>query len=485
MIKSRRSVRPPAGAEAGSETLPLPSRAELMAYIAGDTTPESKRPARLGKREIARAFGLKGPERIALKRMLKDLESEGAIAHKRRTLVKTGHLPAIVAIEIFGRDPDGDLLGRPLEWDEDHDGAAPKILIIPPRRPKPGTPNPGIGERALVRVEPNREAGRGPAYHGRLIKLLPRPRSQILGIFRSAVGAGGRIIPVDKKGMGRDWLVPEGAQNGAVDGDLVSIEVSRIDHGRTAARVKERLGSLASERAISLIAIHTHMIPHEFSPEALQAAERASALKPASREDWRHLPFITIDPADARDHDDAVHAEIDGNPDNTGGYILYVAIADVAAFVTPGSALDREALERGNSVYFPDRVVPMLPERISNDLCSLLPDADRPALAVRMVIDATGRKIGHSFHRVMIRSVAKLAYPEAQAASEDTKTGTKDSRLAMLVKPLWAAYACLAHRARGARSTRPRSAGTQTCSGRRWNPGPGHNTAAPRSAQAD
>ncbi len=335
----------------------LPSRDELTAYVrnSGDADPSVKRPARLAKREIARAFGLKGAGRIALKRMLKDLESEGAIALKRRTLVNTGHMPAVVAVEIFARDKDGDLLARPLEWDEEHNGAPPRILILSAGRSRPGTQNPGIGERALARIEPSGDPeARGPSYQGRLIKLLPRPKTTILGIFRQAEGAGGRIIPVDKKNMSRELLVPDGAQNGAKDGDLVSVELAGLGHGRAAARVRERLGSLSSERAISLIAIHTHMIPHEFSAAALHGAERARADATPAREDWRHLPFVTIDPADARDHDDAVHAEID--PNNPDGHIVHVAIADVAAFVPPASALDQEALERGNSVYFPDRV---------------------------------------------------------------------------------------------------------------------------------
>jgi ribonuclease R len=428
----------------GDPALPhLPSRDELMAYIQGNggADPAAKRPLRLGKREIARAFGLKGKTRIALKRMLKDLESEGAITLKRRTLVKTGHMPAVVAVEIFARDNDGDLLARPLEWDEDHDGDLPKILILPSSRARPALHTPGIGERALARIEPIGDAtARGPAYQGRLIKLLPRAKAQILGIFRHHEGAGGRIIPVDKKNMSRELLVPEGAQNGAKDGDLVSVELARLDHGRSAARVKERLGSLSSERAISLIAIHSHMIPHEFSAAALGSAERAHASQTPEREDWRHLPFVTIDPADARDHDDAVHAESD--PNNPGGHILHVAIADVAAFVPPGSALDEEALERGNSVYFPDRVVPMLPERISNDLCSLLPDRDRPALAVRLVIAADGRKTGHSFHRVTIRSRARLSYPQAQAMVEAEGVSPEAEGTAVL-RRLWAAYACL------------------------------------------
>ena len=166
--------------------------------------------------------------------------------------------------------------------------------------------------------------------------------------------------------------------------------------GLASAKVKERLGSLASEKAISLIAIHAHDIPQQFSPAALREAEEAKPATLQGREDWRELPLVTIDPPDAKDHDDAVHAEPDPDPNNKGGFIVHVAIADVAFYVRPGSALDRDALTRGNSVYFPDRVVPMLPERISNDLCSLVPGEPRGALAVRMVIGPDGRKRSHT-----------------------------------------------------------------------------------------
>ena len=223
------------------------------------------------------------------------------------------------------------------------------------------------------------------------------------------------------------------------------------DQGIPVAQVEELLGSLKSERAVSLIAIHAHGIPHTF-PIAVQA--EADTAKPATledgREDWRKLPLVTIDPADAKDHDDAVHAAIDPDPGNPGGFILTVAIADVAHYVRPGSALDREALHRGNSVYFPDRVVPMLPERISNDLCSLRPNEDRAALAVRMIIAADGRKKSHTFHRVLMRSAAKLSYQQAQAAVGGTPDDVTGPLLDNILKPLYAAYDAL-KRARDAR----------------------------------
>ncbi len=436
---------------------PAPTREEIVAFIAREREasseqPAGRAPAKISKREIARAFDIKGDDRIALKRLLKELEAEGAIERRRKGLHKAGLLPATVLADFFSRDRDGDFLAAPVDWDPAQ-GAAPKILVAIPRRQKPGTPAPGVGDRALLRVEPLPDAKAGePAYSGRVVKLLERAKSQILGIFRARPGGGGRIAPIDKKNVNRGELdVLPGQEGEARDGDLVAVEMLRTGRlGLPSARVRERLGAFDSEKAVSLIAIHTHKIPNIFSPETIAEAERARSATLAGREDWREIPLITIDPADAKDHDDAVHAEKDPEPGNPGGFILTVAIADVAAYVRPGSPLDREALDRGNSVYFPDRVVPMLPERISNDLCSLRPHEDRPALAVRMVIAADGRKLSHDFHRIMMRSAAKLAYGQAQAAIDGAPDETTAPLLQPVLAPLYAAYAAL-KRARDAR----------------------------------
>src|SRR6185437_10138688 len=270
------------------------------------------------------------------------------------------------------------------------------------------------------------------------------PKQRVLGIFRATPNGGGRIEPIDKKMLNKALAIPPGASANAQDGDLVAVETSRAPRlGLPTGRVVEELASLKSERAVSLIAIHAHGIPSVFKHETLNEAEAAKPATLARREDWRRLPLITIDPADAKDHDDAVHAEPDQAADNKGGFILTVAIADVAHYVTPGSALDREALVRGNSVYFPDRVVPMLPERISNDLCSLRPREDRAALAVRVLIGANGRKRSHTFHRVIMRSAARLHYLQAQAAVDGWPDETTQPLLSTILEPLYAAYAAL------------------------------------------
>ncbi len=423
----------------------LPSRDEIVAFIAREReTAGDRAPPKIGKREIARAFQIKGADKIGLKRVLKEMEAEGTVERRRKGLSKPGILPAVVLAEIYTRDRDGDLLAKPVDWDETQ-GRAPTIVLNVPRKPRPGTPAPGLGDRALVRTEMIRESDGGPAYTGRIVKILAKARSQVLGIYRAGPGPGGQVWPVDKKAANKGALAVRAGDEGvAQDGDLVAVDILKGGRfGLPNAKVTERIGSFASEKAVSLIAIYTHKIPNVFHPETIAEAEAARPATLKGREDWRKLPLVTIDPPDAKDHDDAVFAAPDEDPANPGGFVLTVAIADVAAYVRPRSALDREALERGNSVYFPDRVVPMLPERISNDLCSLRADEDRPALAMRMIIDAHGRKRSHTLHRIMMRSSAKLAYAQAQAAIDGAPDDTTRPLVEPILKPLWAAYAAL------------------------------------------
>ena len=417
-----------------------PSREEVVAFIANA-------PGKVGKREIARAFGIEGGDRIWLKQMLRELEEEGVIDRRRRTVHKAGALPAVVVADIKTRDKDGELVAEPEEWDAEH-GPAPTIIVSAGRTSGRG-PVPGVGDRVLVRVQ--RLTADTHRYAGRVVKIIGKQKAQVLGVYRALPTGGGRLLSIEKKAQGREILIAAGDDGGARDGDLVAATVSNQDrYGLPQAKIRERLGSIASEKAVSLIAIHAHNIPHEFSGAVLAEAEAAEPAALAGREDWRELPLVTIDPADAKDHDDAVHARPDEDPGNAGGFVLTVAIADVAAYVRPGSAMDREALERGNSVYFPDRVVPMLPERISNDLCSLRPRLDRPALSVRMVVGPDGRKKRHGFHRVLMRSAAKLSYGQAQAAIDGRPDETTSPLLEPVLRPLWAAYAAL-RKARDAR----------------------------------
>ncbi|MCA1489844.1 ribonuclease R [Sinorhizobium alkalisoli] len=433
--KQSRAAKP---AHAAGETIihgAVPPRDVLLRFI-------SENPQQASKREIAKAFGLKGEARVELKAVLRSLEEDGLVEKKRKSLLRPGALPPVTVLDITIRDIDGELIGRPAEWLDD-DGVAPAVLIKQPSvaKGKSKTPVAGLGDRVLAKIFPAKDRG-GPAYTGRVIKVLDKRKDAVLGVFRSTPGGGGRLLPIDKRG--EELLVDPDFTGDAADGDLVEVHLTRLGrYGLPRAQVQNVIGSVASEKAISMIAIYAHGIPHLFPERVLKEADAAEPASMAHREDWRPLPLVTIDPADAKDHDDAVHAEPDPSPDNPGGVIVTVAIADVSWYVRPKSALDLEALKRGNSVYFPDRVVPMLPERISNDLCSLREGVDRPALAVRMRFSKEGRKAGHSFHRIMMRSAAKLSYNQAQAAIDgnpDDKTGPL---LEPILKPLWEAYRTL------------------------------------------
>jgi ribonuclease R len=412
----------------------VPPREVLLRFIA-------ENPQQASKREIAKAFGLKGEARVELKALLRSLEEDGLVEKKRKSLIRPGGLPPVTVLDITIRDIDGELIGRPAEWLDD-DGVAPAVLIKQSAvaKAKGKVPVAGLGDRVLAKIFPAKERG-GPAYTARIIKILDKRQDVVLGVFRSTPG-GGRLLPIYKRG--EEVLVDPNFTGDATDGDLVEVHLARLGrYGLPRAQVQNVIGSVASEKAISMIAIHAHGIPHIFPERVLKEADAAEPATMAHREDWRSLPLVTIDPADAKDHDDAVHAELDPSPDNPGGFIVTVAIADVSWYVKPKSALDLEALKRGNSVYFPDRVVPMLPERISNDLCSLKEGVDRPALAVRMRFSKEGRKAGHTFHRIMMRSAAKLSYNQAQAAIDgapDEKTGPI---LETILKPLWEAYRIL------------------------------------------
>jgi len=421
----------------------LPSRDDLLAFLARER--ETRADGKVGVREIARAFGLTGDARLALKRMLAGLADEGVLEKRGRRLTRKGALPPVTLVDIAARDRDGELVAVPVEWEEETLGPPPRILIRAPRRARAGEPLPGVGDRALVRAEPDRDAGPDdPPYVGRVVKLLSRARHRVLGVLHIEPNGAGRIVSIDRKQASRELSVAAADLGEARNGDLVSVDlVGKTRFGAPRARVRETLGSVTGEKAVSLIALRAHDIPDIFRAEALTEAEAAKPATLRGREDWRALPLVTIDPPDAKDHDDAVHAAPDADPDNADGFIITVAIADVAHYVRPRSALDRDAVERGNSVYFPDRVVPMLPERISNDLCSLRPDEERPALAVRMRISAKGRKLGHSFHRVMMRSRAKLSYQQAQDAIDGKTDAMTAPLMDTVLRPLYAAHEAL------------------------------------------
>ena len=403
----------------------LPSKEQILQWI-------TENPGLQAKRDIARAFGIKGAARIELKRILKELEDEGNVAKQGRSYRDPDSLPPVSILVIIGPDAQGDVFARPMEWGGE--GEAPRVLFVA----KKGDPALAAGDRILARLSPV-DVGEYQ-YEARLIRHIGTNPLRVLGVFR-ANAEGGRIVPVDK-GQDKEWRVGRDMTLGAKDGELVEGEaIGRRNMGLPQARVTAVLGDPSGPRAVSLIAIHQHGIPDQFPDAVIAEADRAEPAPLEGRDDLRDLPLLTIDPADARDRDDAVYAEHDREPGNPGGFVVWVAIADVAYYVRPGSALDREARKRGNSTYFPDRVVPMLPDILSGDLCSLHQHVDRACLAVRMRLDAQGAKISHRFVRGIMRSVASLSYEQVQAAIDGAPDDVTGPLLEPVLKPLYAAYA--------------------------------------------
>ena len=407
----------------------LPSREELAAFIrqAGQTD--------VG--EIAAHFALNGADRRDLRLLLKSMQSDGGLARRgRKGVVENGALPPVGVADVTERDVDGDLYVRLANAGED----APRVRLAPdPSEAKAGAP--GLGDRVLVRFVP-REDGETEA---RLIKRLGQSAHKVLGVVRKARREV-RVEPVDRRSKEVMLLSGEDADK-VREGDLVVAQPGsghpEHRYGPKPGRLVEVVGREDQPRAASLIAIHSHGIPTGFSDAAEREAGAAQPPSLSGREDLRDLPLITIDPADARDHDDAVYSHPDTDPANAGGFVVWVAIADVATYVRPGSALDRAAWEKANSVYFPDRVEPMLPERLSAGLCSLVEGQDRACFAVQMQFDRRGVKVRHRFARGLMRSAAKLSYEQAQAAIDGTPDDATGLLLEPILRPLWAAYAAM------------------------------------------
>lgn len=406
----------------------IPTKQEILTWI-------SDNPTLTSKRDISRAFGIKGAARIDLKRILKELEAEGHLQKRKKTYRDPDKLPPVSVLEVLAPDADGDLYARPLEWHGD--GVEPKILLVT----KTSDPALGANERILARLTEVKDDDH--QYEGRLIRRIGSNPIRLLGVFRK-YSDGGRITPIDK-GSDKEWQVAERDINGAKDGELVEAENAGPKNrmGLPNARIVNRLGDPSQPKAVSLIAIHQHGIPDQFPNAVIAQADTAKPAPLGKRKDLREMLLVTIDPADARDHDDACYAHADDDPKNPGGHVVWVAIADVAHYVTPGSELDVEARKRGNSTYFPDRVVPMLPDRLSGDLCSLHEGVPRACIAVRMVLDSHGQKLGHTFVRAMMKSAASLNYVEVQEAVDGKPNDKTEPLLTSVLEPLYAAYHAL------------------------------------------
>jgi ribonuclease R len=392
----------------------LPSAKQILDFVASSPTPA-------GKREIARHFGLKGQEKIALKALLRDMTDEGLIDGEKRAFHRMGGVPKVTVLRIMAIE-DGEAFAIPDNWSPDDASPPPRLRLVE----KGSRSALKVGDRILARTE---EAGAG--WLAFPMKKLPASEEQMLGVVEIDGAGKGWLAPVDKRVRNASPIVDLG---GAEAGNLVLAEPAGRSN-RAGVKVTQILGDPLAPRAFSLIAIHKHGIPNRFDEETLDEAVRAAQLPLSAekREDLRHLPIVAIDPSDARDHDDAIWAE----PDGTGGFNALVAIADVSFYVRPGSLVDREARKRGNSVYFPDRVVPMLPEVLSADVCSLRAGEDRAAMACHLAIAADGKITSWRFTRAIVRIAEVIAYEDAQKRIDQGTAGTD-------LQNLWATWRALA-----------------------------------------
>lgn len=415
----------------------LPSRADILDYI-------SQTGGKVTRRDLARAFNVKGDDRAKLRTLLHDMAREGDLSDSSGKVVSQGNtLPRVGTVTVTYVAESGSIFGKADAWKGDGEG--PRIRIIEERHKKGRRQARalGVGDRVLARLE-----GSGTKYRARIIKRLEKKDEEgFLGVFRFEDGDGpaGWIEPVDKKARSI-FMVSAADHKDAKDGELVRampLPHHRRQFGPPQARVIEALGDILSPTSISLIAVHQHGIPIDFPSDALKQARDAKAAPIGQREDLRDIPLITIDPHDARDHDDAVFAEPDTDPKNEGGWHVIVAIADVAHYVTSGSALDKSAKERGNSCYFPDRVVPMLPEELSTDLCSLKAEQDRASLVAHLYFAKNGRLKSHKFTRAMIRCAANLSYEDVQSAIDGKIGDAAAPFVDGVLKPLYGAYAAV------------------------------------------
>jgi ribonuclease R len=382
------SKKPPANAG-------LPTRQQILDFIQSSDEPA-------GKREIARAFGLRANDKIALKALLRDMADEGLIdSAPGRSFHKMGGVPKVTVLRVVDVDDSGRAFAVPERWEAE--GPPPRLRVME-RRGKDSAL--GVGDRILSRTEEGRD---GLIAHP--MKKLLRGSELVLGVVHRE-GDALWLKPVEKK---ERRALPISDVGEAQPGDLVLAEKTGRPP-RLSARVDTVLGDPFAPRSFSLIAIHKLGIPHVFPDSVIEEAERVARQDLGKREDLTHIPIVAIDPADARDHDDAVWAARDDDPANEGGWKAIVAIADVAFYVRPGSALDKEARKRGNSVYFPDRVVPMLPENLSADICSLKEGEDRAAMVCHLQVAKDGRLKSWRFTRARVRIAANIAYEDAQAA---------------------------------------------------------------------
>ncbi|MBY5992304.1 ribonuclease R [Ferrimonas balearica] len=381
--------------EAEKYANPIPSREFLIARMREHSGP-------VAREELAAHFNLEGDQFVALSRRLRAMERDGQIVYTRKGRYGLPERMDLLTGVVMGHR-DGFGFFRPDDGTDDLYLSERSMYSVL------------HGDRVLAQVDGVDRRGR---KEGRIVRIVEPRSTELVCRYFNEDGIG-FAVPDDAR-LSQDILIPEDGRAGAREGQVIVVELvkrpGRHTHG--IGRVLEVLGNEMAPGMEIEIALRSHDLPHQFSeallaetaaiPDEVQEADKVG------RKDLRHLPLVTIDGEDARDFDDAVFVK----PKKGGGWRLYVAIADVSHYVRPGSALDGEALARGNSVYFPAQVIPMLPEKLSNGLCSLNPHVDRLCMVAEMTISAAGNLSGYQFYPAVMHSHARLTYTKVAAMLE-------------------------------------------------------------------
>ena len=410
----------------------LPTRDQILEFILNSR-------GTVGRREIARTFGLRGADRNWLRQELKNLKKEGLIGGNRRRATRPVAIPPVTVIEVSHIDSQGDAICIPSKQGKQ---LPPAIIYLSTR---PNNPiNPGVGDRFLARLKKMQD----DSYEAIPIRILPAIPKRFIGLMHANMD-GATIRSIERNDR-QDLFIKKENMLDATDGDYVLAQ--SIPNTHSEARVIERLGAEGEPQIVSVLVLKSKNIPIDFDAETMALAKSKTVPEIGTRRDFRKTQFVTIDGNDARDFDDAVWAAPDTAKNNQNGWKLRIAVADVAYYVREGDALDQTARLRGNSVYCPDRVVPMLPESLSNGLCSLKPNEDRACIVACITIDATGTVIKKNFVRGLMRSVARLTYEQVQSAYDGIPEDETGSLTKKIIKPLYGAFDVL-NRARQKRGT--------------------------------
>lgn len=402
MVKDKKKKDPFAEREAEKYENPIPSREYILEYLA-----EKGRPATY--EQVLEDLGLKSEEECeALRRRLIAMSRDGQLLRNRKGAYGPLAKMEMIAGRVIGHK-DGFGFVVPDDGSED--------LFLSPRNMR----SVFHGDRVMVRVANIDSRGR---REGTIVEVLEHNTQQLVG--RIYLESGAAYVEASNQRINQEILIPPDATKGAENGQIVVVAiVNQPDRfGRPIGEVVEIMGDHMAPGMEINVAIRNHDLPFVFPDEVLQEASKYPAYVTeeaiAGRVDLRHLPFVTIDGEDARDFDDAVYCV----PRENGGWKLFVAIADVSYYVRPGMMLDKEAYSRGNSVYFPARVIPMLPEALSNNLCSLNPNVDRLVMVCEMTIQENGRISHFEFHEAVIKSHRRLTYTQVHKMMEK-----KDQRM--------------------------------------------------------